>query len=298
MRQPLDRALLQLAARAAVSRMNQFAVRPQSTRRSTPVMPDASSEARNAKAAATSAGRTRRRIGTRANWPLRYSIIFGPTARSVMSVCVKPGLTQFERMPCCASSSAIVRLRPSSARLGGVVARERAVAAARRRWRRCGRSRRRRCRAISRATRWAIRKQPVRFVSMTSRQRSSLHLQERRLVVDAGVVDRARRCGSQRSSAAATAARRPRDRADVGRVRPSAPPSVAHRRRTPPAARACARRAARRRPRREPRRGRLADAAAGAGDDDGFRSNAACPPPYPLTAPAVSPRMKYRWPKR
>ena len=37
----------------------------------------------------------------------------GPTARSVMSVCVKPGLTQFTRMPCGPSSSAIVRLRPS-----------------------------------------------------------------------------------------------------------------------------------------------------------------------------------------
>ena len=76
-------------------------------------MAEASSEARKANAAAISSGRTSRRIGTRANWPLRYSIIFGPTARSVMSVCVKPGLTQLERMPCSASSSAIVRLRPS-----------------------------------------------------------------------------------------------------------------------------------------------------------------------------------------
>ena len=35
-------------------------------------------------------------------------------ARSVISVCVNPGLTQFERMPTAASSSAMVRLSPSS----------------------------------------------------------------------------------------------------------------------------------------------------------------------------------------
>src|SRR4029453_4254264 len=95
----------------SVSRMNQFAVSPQSTVRLMPVIPDASSEARKANAAATSAGFTRRRIATRSNWPFRYSMSFGPTAFSVMSVCVNPGLTAFTRMACCASSSAIVRLR-------------------------------------------------------------------------------------------------------------------------------------------------------------------------------------------
>src|SRR5262249_44804384 len=98
-----------------VSRMNQFAVSPQSTVRFVPVIADASSEARNANAAAISSGLTSRFIGTRANWPFRYSISFGPTAFSVISVCVKPGLTQFERMPCSASSSARVRLSPSRA---------------------------------------------------------------------------------------------------------------------------------------------------------------------------------------
>ena len=38
----------------------------------------------------------------------------GGTADSVISVCVRPGLTQLTRMPCSASSSAIVRLSPSS----------------------------------------------------------------------------------------------------------------------------------------------------------------------------------------
>jgi hypothetical protein len=54
-----------------VSRMNQFDVSPQSTRRSIPVMPDASSEARKRNAAATSPVFTSRRIGTRAKLPLR-----------------------------------------------------------------------------------------------------------------------------------------------------------------------------------------------------------------------------------
>ena len=47
------------------SRMYQLAVSPQSTVRSMPVIADASSEARNAHAAAISSGRTRRRRGTR-----------------------------------------------------------------------------------------------------------------------------------------------------------------------------------------------------------------------------------------
>ena len=54
-----------------VSRMNQFAVSPQSTVRLMPVMPEASSEARKAKPAAISDGFTRRRIGTRAKLPFR-----------------------------------------------------------------------------------------------------------------------------------------------------------------------------------------------------------------------------------
>jgi hypothetical protein len=93
--------------------MYQFAVRPPSTRRSTPVIAEAWSEARNRNAWATSSVRTRRLIGTRVNDPLRYSMSFGPTAFSVMTVCVNPGLTQLERIPCAASSSARVRFSPS-----------------------------------------------------------------------------------------------------------------------------------------------------------------------------------------
>ena len=79
-----------------VSRMYQLEVSPQSTRSSVPVIADASSEARNTNAAATSSGLTRRRIGTRANDPSRYRITFGPTACAVISVRVKPGETQLD----------------------------------------------------------------------------------------------------------------------------------------------------------------------------------------------------------
>ena len=50
---------------------------------------------------------------------------------------------------------------------------------------------------------------------------------------------------------------------------------------------------------REPAGGRLADATAGARDDDVPVSeslHAHLRRGYPLTAPAISPRMKYRWP--
>jgi hypothetical protein len=82
--------------------MNQFAVRPQSTVRLCPVIPDVSSEARKANADATSSGRTSRRIGTCANEPFMYAVNFGPTAFSVMSMCVNPGETPLTLMPAAA----------------------------------------------------------------------------------------------------------------------------------------------------------------------------------------------------
>ena len=104
-----------LSSPGSVSRMNQLAVRPQSTMRFCPVIAEASSEARNAKAQqsppARRAGASARARTSRSD----TAISFGPTARSVMSVCVNPGETPLTRIPYCASSSAIVRFSPRSA---------------------------------------------------------------------------------------------------------------------------------------------------------------------------------------
>ena len=221
----------------------------------------------------------------------RYSIIFGPTARSVMSVCVNPGLTAFDADPVLRELERHRAVEAEQARLGGVVARERAVAAACRRSRCCAGSRRRPFRHRARD---ALRHEERRRSGSWRRPRSSrlLHLEERRLVVDAGVVDRGRRSRSQRSSAAATApstssatdtsatctrARAPH-RATVSssgsRVRPSTSVGALG---------------------GEALGDRAADSAPGAGDDDALALEAGH---QPLTAPAVRPRMKKRWPKR
>ena len=258
------------------------------------MMADASSEARNAKAAAISSGRTRRRIGTRSNEPLRYSISFGPTAFSVISVCVKPGETPLTRMPCWRE---LQRHRAVEAEQRRPLRRCSSRTSRRHRWRRsrcCAGSRRRPVSRMERATCCDIRNDagevrpdrprasvssaisrngvssstPALLISTSMRSQRSERRGDRPPHVgsdrDTSAVCGPRRVRHQRGGLLQRLARAP-DEEQLGALAGEAG------------------------------RDRAPDAAAGAGDDHALPVEA--PAIHPFTAPAVSPRMKNRWPK-
>ena len=92
---------------------------PPSTLISTPVMYDASCEAKNATADATSSGCPNRFIGTFAMTSLANSSTasFGSPVLPKMGVTIGPGATVFTRMPRPTSSAAAVRARERKAAL-------------------------------------------------------------------------------------------------------------------------------------------------------------------------------------